>query len=565
MSERQATIDFTGLPQVIGGSITWSRGISPSAIQIETVPQSNFTQPVGDVTVTFAVRLPNGSVDPGDADAVTFTLVDCAVESSTIELTSRQTWRMTLYDRRWRWKRGEISGKYNQLKPDGTIDSATEKTNQELAELCLDALGETGYDVSAIPTTFKTAVSWDASNPAQALQEVCSAAGCEVTLQLDATNSVSIVANGTGELLPGSDVASLSGSITTGQAPSVLRAVTQPVLWQRRFLLEAVGMDTEANDNEILPIADLSYEPTGGFQDPLFMRDVTASEEAATLAKQTVYRWFRIKQFADGTLNLPSGVNKDEMGGITSISSIKQVQLTQGLIAKQLDGGKEVPQQPKLYGDFFDGEFLRANVSGKQYNKEFSVDTRRSLIVAREPIVAIDSDEWTMPTLYLEIAFTLEDANRASIRHRRDANYSGTSYDGGEHIVKTEKRRTIKMPYSAITTESTAVDNRTSLNTELDAILAVEENKFAMVEADEAVYAGIKLINVDGAIQQVVWNIGRGQAATTRAGRNKTADRLIPSERERKRREAGQRETEYLLRLFENDGTDSVFKTGGIV
>ncbi len=562
--ERQAIPSFTGLPQIAGATVTWSRGISPSTIQIETVPQPNFTEPVGDVSIHWTALLPNGSPDPGDSDAVTITLYDCAVDTSTIEVTARQTWRMTLHDRRWRWKYGEISGKYNQLKPDGTIDSATEQTNQELAELCLDALGETGYDVSAIPTTYKTAVQWDATNPAQALQEVCSAAGCEVVLLLD--NTVTIVANGTGENLPSGEIASLSAAITTGQAPSVIRAVTEPVLWQRRFLLEAVGEDTEANDSEILPLASLSYEPAYGFRDPLYMNDVSASEEALKLAQKTVYKWFRITTFADGTLNLPSGVNKDELGGITSISSIAQVKLTSGLIATHLKAGKEEPKPPVLYGDFFDNKYLFANVSGKQYQQEFNVDTRRNLVMSKEPIVKLDSNYWTVPVLYLEIAFTLEDATQIPIRHRREQSYTGTSYDGGAYIFSPKKkRRTIRMPYTAIATETTAVDNRTTLNTELDAMISAEEAKFAGVEGDEAVYGGIVAIDLDGAIQQVIWSMGRNTPATTRAGRNKPAERLAESESVQKRREQTARETADWNFLVERMEKDPVFASGETV
>ena len=63
----------------------------------------------------------------------------------------------TIQDRRWRWKHKFVNGSYNVKDETGTAIGSTLKNAREIATLLLNALGETGYDVTAIPTTASVA------------------------------------------------------------------------------------------------------------------------------------------------------------------------------------------------------------------------------------------------------------------------------------------------------------------------------------------------------------------------------------------------------------------------
>lgn len=541
--ERQATITFTGLPKVIGGTITFSRGITPSTIAIDTVPQANLTQPVGDVTVEWGIRHPGGALDNTDPQAESFTLIDCAVDFSSIDISGSQVWSLQLLDRRWRWQRGEISGRYNQRFPDGSFATATQKTPQELAELCLDAMGEVDYDVSQMPNTQYITVDWDVSNPAQCLLQVCEEVKCEITISLAAGNPVVIHRRGVGQELPATKVRSFSTGANMSQAPELLRAVCGPTVFQRRLVLEAVGVDTEANDNEILPIASLSYAPAAGFQSPLYMSDVTASVEAHKLASETVYRYFRPLEFSDGSLNLPSvspGFTDSAGAAITAITSIRQLQLTTGMIASRHVDNDYVPLPPKMYGTWFSYGIKGGAVTEAQYRGAFTVDAARGLVITQEPLFKIDgSNAFIEPVMFLEVAFTVRDATQVPLRHRREEAFAGTSYGGQTHIIRADaKFRTVQMVYSDIDTESSAIDNITALNAELDELIDYELDLFEDANAQDAVYGGIRPQELDGTIRQVVWTIGYGRAAETRIGYNKDADQYGLSEEAKKQRHA---------------------------
>src|SRR5262249_2380883 len=94
-------------------------------------------------------------------------------------------WRLSIADRRWKWKYGSITGSYNLDWPDGSLNKLTELDAKGLASLCFDAMGESQYDVSALPGKVRPEVHWDHTNPAQALADLGDNLGCRVVLGLD--------------------------------------------------------------------------------------------------------------------------------------------------------------------------------------------------------------------------------------------------------------------------------------------------------------------------------------------------------------------------------------------
>lgn len=192
------------------------------------------------------------------------------------------------------WADTRVWGEHNQLV-DGGRSTLSKKSARELAVMCLDQMGEVGYDVSALPDDVYPAVSWDAEVAPDALDAICTEFGCIVVLHV-ANNRVKIWRNNSGAR-PAVDARA------TDATPSAEPKIVPPALifegghtlWQRDLLLEPIGVETLENKEVVKPIDQLSYTPAGGWesQDPRSFRGV--EKEHRALAKRCVYRMFRVK------------------------------------------------------------------------------------------------------------------------------------------------------------------------------------------------------------------------------------------------------------------------------
>lgn len=240
---------FPGIEQVERGSFTLSHGITPSIATIEIQPQEGFVTIVGPMVIT-----------QGD---VTLVFPNCRLDSASFQYNqSGMIWRLSIMDRRWKWAFGAISGHYNQrfnsILPFGSIDAFTLKSPQELCSLCLDAMGETGYDVSQVPNEPRPQTDWEAEIPAQALASLAESLGCRIVLRLD--NTVQVARVGVGEGLPTDGIEADGMAVSVFRRPDKLRFLCGPTRYQVDFKLEAVGLDV---DGLVKPIDDLSYAPQG--------------------------------------------------------------------------------------------------------------------------------------------------------------------------------------------------------------------------------------------------------------------------------------------------------------
>src|SRR5207244_4406849 len=142
-------------------------------------PQADFPALGGSLVFTFA--------------DIVLTFPDMIVNTQAIRRNrSGLIWSLTLFDRRWKWNsgtgiNGPISGSYNIRLDDDTLDPDRKRTPQQLAAICLDTMGEVGYDISQMPGNTYPPVNWDNEYPAQALQQICDQEGCRIVLQLDNT------------------------------------------------------------------------------------------------------------------------------------------------------------------------------------------------------------------------------------------------------------------------------------------------------------------------------------------------------------------------------------------
>jgi hypothetical protein len=256
MAFPQGLATFNGVNSCIAASYNRVHGISPGICMLTTAPQEDFVPLDGDLTFTF-----------GDT---VFTFKNCRIDRAHLSVDEEWRWTLQIMDRRWKWRSisggGQISGAYNLWRDnftlqDGNVDPNqantqtnvinTEQTPQQLASLCLDAMGETGYDVSALPAEVRPTVVWDFDNPADALAALCEDMGCHIFLGLD--DVVHIVTIGEGAQLPQDGIMHPDFTIDPPDMPDKIIIVCSPTRYQIDFQLEAVGLDNPINGDPSQP------------------------------------------------------------------------------------------------------------------------------------------------------------------------------------------------------------------------------------------------------------------------------------------------------------------------
>jgi len=225
---------------------TVSQGISPGVAVLTINPQARPVDPAGNVVV-----------EDGRGRLV---IPRCKLDKMVARRGSDgEVWDLVILDRRWRWRElGTISGNYNVVDPFGKVLPWTARTPTQLAELCLRAMGEARYRIDLPPEAPSSPpVQWDHVPPAQALASLAESMGCVVVYRLD-EDSVLVTRKGDGAALPLGSIQSDGPTLDGPERPDRLVIVGQPIRYQARFLLEAVGEDW---DGSIRPIAELSYAP----------------------------------------------------------------------------------------------------------------------------------------------------------------------------------------------------------------------------------------------------------------------------------------------------------------
>ena len=207
-----------------GWSLTYTGGPEPSVFTIRTVPHLDHLESHSSLTF-------------GEDGVGYLSLRDCLLERPY--LNDDRTWDLPILDRRWKWRFGEISGSYNVRRPDKTYKR--EKTPQELAALCLEAMGEQRdrWDVSRLPNFARPEILWKVDNPASMLDELVSQLGCTWTLDYF-SDQVVIWPLGEGVDLPegptirrseGRDVRAIPDSIKATARRCSIRRGSRPKPW----------------------------------------------------------------------------------------------------------------------------------------------------------------------------------------------------------------------------------------------------------------------------------------------------------------------------------------------
>jgi hypothetical protein len=480
---------------VLGGKMTLSRGVRPSRGKLYLLPETTFDRKVGLLEFAFPS---GGSIQFPDSALLTNTFRPHPNHN-------RDAWRWSVQvvDRRWKWKYARINGTYNESGLLPRRDSI--KNLKQLMELCLDAMGETNYDTSAVPDSVSPPVVWNVSRADLELQWLCDLIGFIPVLKTT-TNTVSIEPlNDTtganlpsgGEITPGPTVSTWKSAVI----PQNLRVQGDPTIYQSELTLSPYGLET---DGKIKPIADLSYKPAGGWTDqwPWHFPDVVKASRH--LALQTVFRWF-----------VPTTGWKNDI----SVSSFEQIELLDTTIERVADGdGVDRPVPPRVRGTFWPYSDLdNSTPANTVYNGNFKIDSHKGVVIFEQPVFQLVFNIVAVPILKLTCAYRVrEDDGDGYAVYIRDLAVSKSNSTTKHRILHHPElaKEDIEAPiYGAIS------DNETAIETAADVYLTNIEKTYDFEASQDVTYSGLVIQDLDGAIAQLEYRAGRGMAATTRIGR----------------------------------------------
>lgn len=341
------SVSYPGIKQIVSASYSRSHGISPDVCTIEMAPQSlnpkdkDYTAIEPDGYLIFQFDTTTVTADANGfkttkKDTIQILIQGCRPDKASVRKSaSSENWTIPVYDRRWKWKFGSFSGHWN-IKKNGVVEKRKEKTARELADLCLEAMGETNYNTKSLDELEKQKklpyrkkvrpeVHWDRIPPAQALNELVTKLGYRVCLGWD--EIVRICKYGEGELLPKDDSLMNGGfEAELPESPDSITVLGGNTMHEALWELETVGLDL---DGDWRPIGHLSYAPFDSqgnaewqysippnfpevknkFDEIKFDKKPSDKEykkrkEQHALAVQTVYRCYRLKY--------PVGTKEDE-------------------------------------------------------------------------------------------------------------------------------------------------------------------------------------------------------------------------------------------------------------
>ena len=541
----QGLISFPGVLQTREVSFVLSHGHQPSVAIFEIAPQASMVATVGDMVLTY--------------DTTTITFPQCKINASLMRFTGEgYLYHFSVMDRRWKWSYGEVTGAYNLRKPNGTVDTTTEKTPQQLCQLLLAQMGIAGtIDVSAVPNGSRPQVYWYASNPAEELAKLCVLLGCRIVYI--PPDDVKIARAGVGVALPATGAMNAAFTWTREVRPDSLKVVTAPVLFQAKFELEAVGLDV---DGKVKLIKDLSYNP-GGAGDVNGWDDVVPKEFEATevstpeerLKNATVFKWYRIKEeAASGILNVPgyTGYDTDDPTASTSLNGLWQLlPVQEELIQMYFDpndisssisssdgAGVVRPQGAYIEGVWYSESHSESNQPAfTRLDVDFSIDAERGIVKLAEPVYRYEFATTQQAILYLTcVVQVTELTTRIPWTYFYERTKAPPLYGTGARILRhAELQPYYVAQYDANNNLTGVLDNFATIGAQAALILDAIEQEYAAVATADVEYAGLINLTLDGARQQITWKTGR-TGATTRATLNSEHDPFVPAYDEREKR-----------------------------
>jgi hypothetical protein len=564
---------YPGVASVLDCSYTCSLGISPGTVTMRVPPYLSGVGEYGDVVISDGVG--------------TVTLRDCKLERVVASASGGgQEATLVILDRRWRFQFAEpLFGRYNlpaeryntvdllpaPLDPntgqpvprpeipadEEPIREDTKKTARELAQLCLDAMGEEDADITAIDDEAYPTVEWDATNPAQALQSLAEDFGCRFVYD-PVTDQMSVQKLGEGPPLPEGLYLQDSPSLEARPRPNKVRLYGARTRYQLRFELTAVGIDF---DNSVRLIDDLSYAPTvsGGWEKsgggPGFANIPADADlpgertqlDAAQLAASSVYRIYQI------TLNAPDGsgglvIPPPKEGETPDLSdyptSIRQIKLLPfANLATQDDTGRYALTPAKCYGihtpqlSTFQNRTTLSEFTDEdtEVQVDFTIDPARGLVIFSEGVYQFTEGVTRPADIVLECA--CEYAEAETHQYRRYTNEKpliGGGPDGVASFIREEVLYRVSALYedgedARLVTD--VIDNEEQIEPRAEYYMLGKALEYEQVPVQDRTYPGIKPVSLSGLVQQVSWSVGGGSESnpSTRASANGEHSIYLPT------------------------------------
>lgn len=551
---------FPGVEQIISATYTLAHGISPGVIQIEMAPQPGFTAQSGTFAFSYGGML--------------LEFANCKVDAASFDASgSGFVWRLAILDRRWIWSFGQISGHYNQYRADGTIKTETRQLANQLCALCLQAMGEQGYDVSQVPSNVYPTVDWDYAVPAQALANLADQLGCHVVLRIDGT--VAVLPTGSGQELPYTpNLLADSLTIDPPESPDSLAVVGAATRYQFDLPLMAVGWDV---DGTVKPLAQLSYAPQpgasdGGFgQVDLHFFNSISNTAARDLAIASVFRWYQINPAKLETVPGYGGGPITDLRQILPIL-VEQVQ-TASANSQAADGsstsqaatggdasqaaGAPSPQPAQVFGVWFNplcqtsdqntcaslvplGDGSSAQDQAILYSKPFEIDAGAGIVKFGEPVYQKTSGsggsggnsggggggsgttrQIAAATLMLRTSVNVKSAQTWAVDRYQRTRYQNSVADTQPQYFLHEDVELAKVAGygTSYSDPPTVTSNQDACDQMADYYLDAVQAAYAIPQPESRSYAGLVPIVPDGAIRRVTWSVGP-QGARTEASRS---------------------------------------------
>lgn len=520
------TVTFGNTTLSQGFDFTFGPGVTPSVCVLYTIPHVAGLPQVAQLTIVHAGG--NSLIFP-----------DCVLEQPRLDAgRSGQRWTLPIKDRRWKWQDqwGSLYGHYNVPRPDGTY--IRPKTPQELATLCLQAMGEANFDVSRLPNIARPEVHWDGAHPASELDQLASSLGCLVALNY-LTNVV--------ELWPVGDGASLPSGPTIGASyipiipimPEKIIVEAGPTLFQAVFHLEPVGLDT---DDRWKPIDQLSYKPASGWGRANFLKgfpEITGTYVKGTrtlpiryLAESTVFRCYRIDGIGGAGNWVPQGMNDANLAP-QNRKDLKLYTVKAQEEISPADGGLR-PLPMSIYGKWFtiENSFSETLIENwnrgeqlQEYSDGFQFDTTAGIVTFNEPLVLFQNGQVIAAAIRLETSFN---AGRDGVFDRVKKEYPlVTGWTSPARLIQRPEiyNRVIALYQSDVVV--TLTTETTETLTRLDHWGQAALGEYGQQDGGTVRYSGLAQIAIDGLTQQITWSGGGGRPATTAVSQAQRHNRYV--------------------------------------
>ena len=576
MPEKHGIVRWPGLPSCISCSYTASHGISPGTATLTTYP-------VGNPQMYGSLVLSDGSG--------TVTIPFCKIDSHRVTRDAEGVkWVFQILDRRWKWRFGHVNGVFNQKDPHGLFYQWCFRTERDLVEHCLLAMGETRYTIN-VPTSINPPpTDWNYSNPAQCLQMLADTLGCRVVYRLD-TDGVLITPVGEGAGLPPGSLTQDSPELDPAERPDKITLVGAPIKYQIRIATQAVAEDW---DGLYRPLNFVSYAPldANGLPDwthswPGGMGNMTPTDrltrlQANALANKSAYRVYRILNLnpaLGGQLACPIPGREEPLQRVQQLmledTKVEQIQPQapdetildasgQRIIRDYYDGFTR-DEPAKCYGARYVGHDKRGPVAPQvilapilaggaaalpdqqiqgtnntadsaRIFVNFSIDAEKYLIHFDQPVFYYNDDRTITPTaVILETGCLIRDSvSNLPIPYVSDLIFPNPVGTLAHIIHHDDVQLNVIGDYNEdnvlIGLRAVSGQGHSAQDTlnRSQYYLFQESRKYQLVGGYTRNYLGIVPIWLDGAIQQVTWTVGGGGPPTTQASYNSEHSPYIP-------------------------------------